>query len=58
MKVRVVLHVIGRVLKILSVLLIVPGIVSTLYHETGGVITFALTSILSLIAGIILTRWE
>ena len=56
MKVRVVLHVIGRVLKILSVLLIVPGIVSTLYHETGGVITFALTSILSLIAGIILTR--
>ena len=56
MNVRVVLHVIGRVLKILSVLLIVPGIVSTLYHETNGVIAFALASMLSLFTGIILTR--
>ena len=56
MKLRIVLNVIGRVLKILSLMLIVPGIVSTLYHETSGVITFALTSLLSLFAGIILMR--
>ncbi len=43
-------------LKIIGLLLVVPGLVSAYYHETGGVIAFALTSLLSLCTGIILSR--
>ena len=43
-------------LKILGLMLLVPGVVSALYNETSGVIAFALTSMLSISAGIILSR--
>ena len=56
MKFRIVLDVIGTVLKIIGLLLIVPGIISALYHETNGIIAFALTSLLSISAGIVLSR--
>lgn len=54
MKIRIVLNLIGIVLKVLGVLLLVPGIVAALYHETDGLIAFALTSLLSMSTGIIL----
>jgi trk system potassium uptake protein TrkH len=53
-KIRIVLNLIGIVLKVLGVLLLVPGIVAALYHETDGLIAFALTSLLSMSTGIIL----
>ena len=56
MRVRIVLGIIGTVLKILGLLLLVPGIVAALYHETDGIVAFALTSLLSVSAGILLKR--
>ena len=56
MKFRIVLDVIGTVLKIIGLLLIVPGIISAFYHETNGIIAFALTSLLSISVGIVLSR--
>ncbi len=56
MKVRIVLDIIGTVLKILGLLLLAPGIVAAIYHETDGIVAFALTSLLSISAGIILGR--
>jgi trk system potassium uptake protein TrkH len=56
MRVRIVLGIIGTVLKILGLLLLVPGIVAALYHETNGIVAFAITSLISLSVGIILTH--
>ena len=56
MRVRIVLDIIGTVLKILGLLLLVPGIVAALYHETDGIVAFALTSLLSVSCGILLKR--
>jgi trk system potassium uptake protein TrkH len=56
MKLRIVFDVIGTVLKIMGLLLLVPGFVSAYYHETSGIAAFALTSLLSIGTGIILSR--
>lgn len=56
MKLRIVFDVIGTVLKIMGLLLLVPGFVSAYYHETSGIFAFALTSLLSISTGIILSR--
>lgn len=56
MRFRIVLDIIGTLLKIMGLLLLVPGIVSAIYHETNGIAAFALTSLLSLATGIVLTR--
>ena len=56
MRVRIVLGIIGTVLKILGLLLLGPGIVAALYHETDGIVAFALTSLLSVSCGILLKR--
>ena len=56
MRVRIVLDIIGTVLKILGLLLLVPGLVAALYHETDGIMAFALTSLLSVSCGIFLKR--
>lgn len=56
MRVRIVLDIIGTVLKILGLLLLAPGIVAAVYHETDGIVAFAFTSLLSVSAGIILGR--
>ncbi len=56
MRVGIVLGIIGTVLKILGLLLLVPGIVAALYHETDGIVAFALTSLLSVSCGILMTR--
>jgi trk system potassium uptake protein TrkH len=52
----IVYDIIGSVLKILALLLLVPGFVATLYHETGGIVAFALTSLLCMSSGIALKR--
>ena len=56
MKIRIFLRLFASLLKILAVLLLVPGAVAAFYAETGGVIAFALTSLLTLATGIILGR--
>ena len=56
MQVKIVLDIIGTVLKILGLLLLVPGLVAALYHETDGIVAFALTSLLSVSCGIFLKR--
>jgi trk system potassium uptake protein TrkH len=56
MKIRVFLRLFASLLKILAVLLLVPGAVAAYYAETGGVIAFAITSLLTLATGIILGR--
>jgi len=56
MKLGIVFDVIGTVLKIMGLLLLVPGLVSAYYHETSGIAAFALTSLLSIGTGIILSR--
>jgi trk system potassium uptake protein len=56
MKLRIVFDVIGTVLKIMGLLLLVPGFVSAYYHETSGIAAFALTALLSICTGIILSR--
>ena len=55
-KIRIVLDIIGTVLKILGLLLLVPGVVAAIYHETDGIVAFALTSLLSVSLGIVLKR--
>ncbi len=56
MRFRVFLRLFGSLLKLLAVVLLVPGAVAAYYGETRGVIAFALTSLLTLASGIILGR--
>jgi trk system potassium uptake protein len=56
MRVRVFLRLFASLLKILAVLLLVPGAVAAFYGETGGVIAFAITSLVTLASGIVLGR--
>jgi len=56
MKLGIVFDVIGTVLKIMGLLLLVPGLICAYYHETSGIAAFALTSLLSIGTGIILSR--
>src|SRR5512147_1202541 len=55
---RVVLGIVGTLLKILGVLMLVPGIVSTIYDEPAGVAAFALASMLAISTGILLRRFS
>ena len=56
MKFPIVFDIIGTLLKIFGLLLLAPGFVSAYYHETNGVLAFALTSLLSICTGILLRR--
>ncbi len=56
MKLRIAFDIIGTVLKIMGLLLLVPGFVAAFYHETSGIVAFALTSLLSIAAGCVLKR--
>ena len=56
MRIRVFLRLLASLLKILAVLLLVPGAVAAIYAETGGVIAFAATSLFSLATGIFLGK--
>jgi len=56
MRFRVFLGLFASLLKILAVLLLVPGGVAAYYSETEGVIAFAVTSLFTLATGIALAR--
>jgi trk system potassium uptake protein TrkH len=56
MKIRVFLHLFGSLAKLLALLLLIPGAVAAYYGEPRGVIAFALTSMVTLAAGILLSR--
>ena len=45
-------------MKLLAVLLLVPGAVAAYYGETDGVFAFALTALLTLASGIIIVRFS
>jgi len=57
MRSRIVLSILGTLLKILGVLMLVPGIVSTICDEPAGVAAFALASMLAISTGILLRRF-
>jgi trk system potassium uptake protein TrkH len=56
MKIRIFLHLFGSLAKLLALLLLIPGAVAAYYGEPRGVIAFALTSMITLAAGIVLSR--
>lgn len=56
MRVRIFVRILGSILKLMGVFLIVPGVVAAFYGEASGVISFALTSLLTLLTGIALER--
>ncbi|MDD4161787.1 MAG: TrkH family potassium uptake protein [Methanothrix sp.] len=56
MKILIFLRLFASLLKILAVLLLVPGAVAAYYAETGSVIAFAVASLITLATGIILGR--
>ncbi len=58
MRIRIFLRLFASLLKILAVLLLIPGAVAAFYGETGGVIAFAITSLLTLASGIVLGRFS
>lgn len=58
MKFKVVLGVLGTLLKILGVLMLVPGVVATIYNERSGIVAFALASLITLFVGVILRRFS
>jgi len=56
MKPAIVFDIIGTMLKVMSLMLLVPGAVSAYYHETPAVASFAFTALLSLGMGILLSN--
>ncbi len=58
MKIKIVLGILGTLLKILGVLMLVPGVVATIYNEPSGIVAFALASLLTLSVGVILRRFS
>jgi trk system potassium uptake protein TrkH len=56
MRIRVFLRLFGSLIKLMALLLLVPGAVAAYYGETRGVIAFALTSFLTLATGIVFER--
>jgi trk system potassium uptake protein TrkH len=56
MKIRVFLHLFGSLAKLLALLLLIPGAVAAYYGEPGGVIAFALTALVTLAAGIVMSH--
>jgi trk system potassium uptake protein TrkH len=58
MRFRIVSGILGTLLKILGILMLVPGIVSTIYDEMAGVAAFALASMLAISTGIFLRRFS
>jgi len=58
MKIRVFLRLFSSLLKLLAVLLLLPGGVAAYYGETEGVLAFGLTSVLSLMLGIIIKNFS
>ena len=58
MKIKVFLRLFASLLKLLAILLLLPGAVAAYYGETEGVLAFALTSILTLTSGIIIKRFS
>ncbi|NPV61532.1 MAG: TrkH family potassium uptake protein [Methanotrichaceae archaeon] len=56
MRFQVFLRLFGSLLKLLAVVMLLPGAVAAYYGETQGVLAFALTSLLTLVTGIALGR--
>jgi len=57
MKIKIVVRILGRLLKILAVLMIIPGAISAYYNETLGVMAFAMTAFLALCTGMLMERY-
>lgn len=57
MNIRIVLRILGLLTVLIGILMIIPGLVSAIYKETLGVISFGISSILAIIAGFILRHF-
>jgi len=57
MRIKIVLRTLGGILKLLAILLMIPGGVSAFYGETNGVIAFCQTSLITMLFGIVLGRF-
>lgn len=54
MNIRVVLDVLGSLLILLGVLMLIPGLVATVYGEPAGVMALGLTSLITLSSGLLM----
>ena len=54
MKIRIVLKTLGLLAVLLGILMVIPGIVSAIYKEPLGVVTFGLSSLIAIVTGLIL----
>ena len=56
MKVKVFLRIFGTFLKLLTLLMLIPGLIGALYRETNVVLSFAISAMLCLLSGMLMTR--
>jgi trk system potassium uptake protein TrkH len=57
MNVRVVLDVLGSLLILLGVLMLIPGLVATIYGEPAGVMALGLTSFITISSGLLMRKF-
>lgn len=56
MKIRVVLDILGLMLVLLGSLMVIPGIVAAVYKEPSGVMALGLSSLITIVTGLIIRR--
>lgn len=57
MNLRIILNTLGLLSILLGTLMLVPGIVATIYREPLGVVAFAFSSLIAISAGIVMSRF-
>ncbi|MFZ1315430.1 MAG: potassium transporter TrkG [Methanothrix sp.] len=57
MKIRIILRILGLLAVLLGTIMLIPGIVSAIYKEPLGVVAFGISSLLAIIAGLILKHF-
>jgi trk system potassium uptake protein TrkH len=57
MNIRIVLKILGLLTILIGVLMVIPGLVSAIYKEPLGVVSFGISSLLAIIAGLILKHF-
>jgi trk system potassium uptake protein TrkH len=56
MKIRVVLHTLGLLAILLGVLMLLPGLIAAIYKEPLSVVAFAIASLSTILAGLVMKR--
>jgi trk system potassium uptake protein len=58
MNIRIVLKTLGLLTVLLGILMVIPGLVSAIYREPLGIVSFGIGSLLAIIAGLILKHFS